>query len=109
VDTWDPDNRGSLNVHLVNSDQYQELTGQSPPPTPIDAQTYAAHGLPWFELYDEGLPHLPPAPPLSGVKTIHELDTLSGLDPGSDEQSFDVPERQIHRQPPVQAESESDE
>ena len=109
VDTWDPDNRGSLNVHLVNSDQYQELTGESPLPTPIDARTYAAHGLPWFELYDEGLPHLPPAAPLIRVKTIRELDTLSGLEPGSDEQSFDVPERQIHRQQPIQVESESDE
>jgi len=109
VEAWDADNRGRVNVHLVNSDQYRELTGKSPPPTPIDAKTYVAHGLPWFDLYDEGLPHLPPAAPLIGVKTIRELDTQLGIEPESEEHSFDVPERRIHRQQLAPAESESDE
>jgi len=109
LETWDADNRGRVDVHLVNSDQYRALTGKSPPPTPVDAKTYGAHDLPWFDLYDEGLPHLPPAAPLIGVKTIRELDTESGLEPGSDEHSFDVPEQRIHRQKLAQAEPESDE
>ncbi len=108
VEAWDSDNSGRVNVHLVNSEQYRAVTGKSPPPTPVDAKAYVAHGLPWFDLYDEGLPYLRPAAPLTGVKTIRELDTLSGIEPGSDEQSFDVPERQIHGQPPVQVEPESD-
>jgi len=109
VEAWDTDNRGRVNVHLVNSDQYQALTGKSPPPTPVDAKAYVAHDLPWFDLYDEGLPHLPPAAPLIGAKTIRELDTVLGLEPGSEEQSFDVPEQRIHRQQLAQAESECDE
>jgi hypothetical protein len=109
VETWDAGNLGRVNVHLVNSDQYRELTGKSPPPTPVDAKAYVEHGLPWFDLYDEGLPHLPPTAPLIGVKTIRELDAVRGLEPGSEEQSFDVPEQSIHHQQLDQAESESDE
>ncbi len=109
VEAWDADNRGRLNVHLVNSDQYRELTGKLPPPSPVDAKAYVEHGLPWFDLYDEGLPHLPPAAPLIGVKTIREHDTLLGIEPGSEEQSYDVSERQIHRQQLDQTQSKSDE
>jgi hypothetical protein len=109
VEAWDADNRGRVNVHLVNSDQYRALTGKSPPPTPVDAQAYVAHGLPWFDLYDEGLPHLPPAAPLTGVKTIRKLDAGRGVEPGPEEQSFDVPEQQIHRRQLDQVQSEPDE
>jgi hypothetical protein len=109
VDAWDTDNRGHVNVHLVNSEQYRALTGKSPPPTPVDAKAYIAHDLPWFDLYDEGLPHLAPTAPLIGAKTIRELDTVLGREPGSEEQSFDVPKQRIHRQQLAQAESESDE
>jgi hypothetical protein len=109
VEAWDADNRGRVNVHLVNSDQYRALTGKSLPPTPVDAKAYAAHGLPWFDLYDEGLPHLRPAAPLIGVKTIRELDVIRGLEPGSEEESFDVPEQRIHRWQLDQAQSDSDE
>ena len=108
LETWDPDNSGRVNVHLVNSEQYQALTGKSPPPTPVHAATSAAHGLPWFDLYDEDLPHLAPAAPLTDVKTIRELDTVLGLEPGSDEQSFDVSEQPIHRLRLNHAEPESD-
>jgi hypothetical protein len=108
LETWDADNHGRVNVHLVNSDQYRELTGKSPPPTPVDAKTYAAHGLPWFDLYDEGLPHLPPAVPLKDVKTIRELDTVLGLEPTPAENSFDVSEQRIHRLPLTQAGPEAD-
>jgi hypothetical protein len=109
ADAWDVDNRGRVDVHLINSVQYRELTGKSPPPTPIDARTYVAHGLPWFDLYDEDLPHLPPAAPLIGVKTIRQRDTELGLEPGSEEQPFDVSAQHIHRQHIARAESQSDE
>jgi hypothetical protein len=109
LETWDADNRGRVDVHLVNSDQYRALTGKSPPPTPVDAKAYGAHDLPWFDLYDEGLPHLPPAAPLTGVKTIRKLDAGRGVEPGPEEQSFDVPEQQIHRRQLDQVQSEPDE
>jgi hypothetical protein len=74
IDTWDPDNYATLFVHLVNSEQYMEITGLEPPPTPISAQTYASYGLPWFGLYDEHMGDLSPSAELGRVKTIREID-----------------------------------
>ncbi len=53
VETWDEDAPASVVVHIVNSEHYRDVTGEEPPPTPIDARMYTQHGLPWFEFYDE--------------------------------------------------------
>jgi hypothetical protein len=52
VDTWDPASAVAVRVHLVTSAEFGTLTGEAPPPTPITAETYARHGLPWFQYYD---------------------------------------------------------
>jgi hypothetical protein len=47
------------------------------PPSPITAQTYNVHGLPWFALYDEHIPmanNTSSANPLTGVRSIAQLD-----------------------------------
>jgi hypothetical protein len=59
IDTWDLANYGRVDVHIVNSEQFSNITGTEPPPPPVDAQTYTAHGLPWFDLYDEARADLP--------------------------------------------------
>jgi hypothetical protein len=64
---WDRDSVTPVLVHIVNSATFAALAGRTPPPTPIDAATYAKHGLPWFDLYDEAAGDLSPAPPLTGV------------------------------------------
>lgn len=92
IDVWDPDVVGVVVVHLVNTEQYRVITGQEPPPTPIDARTYTAHGLPWFELYDEHRADLAPADPLSQVKSVDELAAPEG-DPR--DPSVEVPAGQI--------------
>ena len=60
-DIWDTTHRVCAAVTMVDSHQFSELTGRQPPPTPIDAATYAAAGLPWFDLFDEDAPTLSPA------------------------------------------------
>lgn len=40
-------------VHIADSEMYQRITGDAPPPSPVSARTYTEWGLPWFELYDE--------------------------------------------------------
>ena len=37
-------------------------------PSPIDAVTYRARGLPWFDLYDEHLPAVAAVARLAGLK-----------------------------------------
>ena len=58
------------------------LLGLKAPPPPISAETYAAHGLPWFELYEERRSDLPSAPALRDAKTVAERETELGRRPG---------------------------
>lgn len=77
-DTWDSENRGSVFVHIVNSDQYRQISGQAPPTTPISAETYTMFGFPWFDLYDE---------PLGDVAAPGDLATVQSIDDLSADQS----------------------
>jgi hypothetical protein len=61
LEVWDRDNRGEATVVLVAAQHFVALTGRPPPPTPIDAATYARAGLPWFDLYDEAAGTVRPA------------------------------------------------
>lgn len=74
LETWDADIQGHVSVRLLNRQQYLQLTGTQPPPSPIDAATYSRYGLPWFALYDEEMPDLPASSRLAGVKPVPEVD-----------------------------------
>lgn len=95
IATWDANNHASVVVRLVNSEQYRELTGREPPPTPISAQTYTAHGLPWFDLYDESLGDVTAPESLTGIKSIKEIDREQ--DVTASEESIDLDEGQIRK------------
>jgi hypothetical protein len=98
VDAWDEGERGHLFVHMVNSEQYEELTGEAPPPTPIDARTYTEHGLPWFDLYDEAAADLPAPDSLAGVKSVGELEAAGrGASAGGDasDDALEIPDSQV--------------
>jgi hypothetical protein len=90
IDTWDPDQRGEVFVHNVNTEQYRELTGREAPPSPISARTYTERGLPWFELYDEEERDLAPSPTLGGVKSVREKDAERGVASSDDDEPVDV-------------------
>lgn len=81
LDVWDQDLAGTAVVHLVNSEQYLAITGQAPPQTPVDARTYTAHGLPWFELYDEGRGDVAPPDTLARVQSIDSMARSDGSAP----------------------------
>jgi hypothetical protein len=74
IDTWDPAQRASAFIHLLTAAEFEAVTGEAPPPTPVDAAAYAAAGLPWFELYDEEKADLAPAEILARIKTVRELE-----------------------------------
>lgn len=67
INTWQPSPVAELSVHLMNSAQYRDATGLDPPPPPFDPEAYAAAGLPWFEVYDEDVPHVGPSPQFGGL------------------------------------------
>ncbi len=74
IDTWDLNNYRRIDIHIVNSEQFFDITGIKPPPTPINAEIYTEHGLPWFDLYDETKSSVAPSDLLSKAKTITERD-----------------------------------
>lgn len=102
IDTWDPDNYGSIIVYIVNTEQYQELTGREPLPSPIDAKTYTQFGLPWFDLYDEEMGDLPLSDKLKRVKSIRDIDQEKSVIPR--DESIEVADsaiRKLHLPPGV--------
>lgn len=102
VDAWDPDSFGSVMVHIVDSRRYREITGEEPPPTPVDTAAYTTRGLPWFDIYDEGRGDIAPADRLAGATTIAAVDTERGA--GSAEGgSVDIPDPQVKRIAPARA------
>lgn len=80
LETWDPGNFGEVAIHILNSARFREITGQAPPPTPVDAAAYTRHGFPWFDLYDEAKGDLPGSAILASARTVRERDAERGID-----------------------------
>jgi hypothetical protein len=97
VDTWDEKNFGRVYVHIVNSMQYREITGEEPPSTPVSADTYTQAGYPWFDLYDEAQADVEPSGKLAGVTSVKEKDKEHGFGPQQDDSSVEVPEQQTKK------------
>lgn len=53
VDVWDTTAAARCFVHLVNSEQYQKITGNCAPHKPITKNDYLEAGIPWFESYKD--------------------------------------------------------
>lgn len=60
-------------VHLCSAAQWTAITGEVPPPTPVDRDAYVEAGLPWFDSYDADAADLAPAAALAGVRGVDEL------------------------------------
>lgn len=97
VDTWDLTNFGSIVVHIINSEQYRELTDLEPPSTPIAAQTYTQYGFPWFDLYDEERGDVPATETLSRVKSIREQESERGAANLQEDEAIEIPESQVQK------------
>jgi hypothetical protein len=59
-------------VHLCSAAQWTAITGEVPPPTPVDRDAYVSAGLPWFDYYDADAQDLAPSQILAKVKTVGE-------------------------------------
>jgi hypothetical protein len=98
IETWDEKKSGRMFIHIVNSQMWKQITGEECPATPITAQSYAAQGLPWFDVYDEGLGDVKASKTLKKVKSVGQKDQDHGFTKQMDNTSVKVPKSQVHKQ-----------
>lgn len=89
--TWREDHEGRVFVHIVDAMAYRQITGRAAPPSPISAQTYAQHGLPWFSLYDDHAGDVPGSGTLDSVRTVAQSDADRGIGPRPEDAPLHVP------------------
>ncbi|RZO86868.1 MAG: hypothetical protein EVA65_00905 [Oceanococcus sp.] len=70
INAWDTENYSRCFVHLLNSAQFQAVTGHAPPTKPVTAAQYKAAGIPWFDYYGDGANAIGGAATLAGLKSV---------------------------------------
>ncbi|MCK0154611.1 hypothetical protein MWU49_12905 [Alcanivorax sp. S6407] len=81
IDAWDLANSSRCFVHLLNSQDWQQVTGTQPPGEAPTAWDYTAAGLPWFDYYAEGKDALEGAGPLAGLDSVAAKGIKQGETP----------------------------
>ncbi|WP_199549492.1 hypothetical protein [Streptomyces sp. N35] len=69
---WSKTPAARVFVHLVTPPEWRRITGEAPPPSPVDRAAYTRAGLPWFDYYDEDGKDVAPTDTLEGVKPVGE-------------------------------------
>jgi hypothetical protein len=67
---WAEEPAGRVFVHLVTPPEWRRITGEAPPPSPVDRAAYTRAGLPWFDYYDQDAEDLAPTGTLEAVKPV---------------------------------------
>ncbi|MEV6290837.1 hypothetical protein AB0M41_10520 [Streptomyces sp. NPDC051896] len=69
---WSEEPAGRVFVHLVTPPEWRRITGEAPPPSPVDRAAYTRAGLPWYDYYDADAEDLAPTDTLGAVKPVGE-------------------------------------
>lgn len=69
---WADEPAARVFVHLVSPPAWRRITGEEPPPSPVDRAAYTKAGLPWFDYYDENGTDLAPSGALGQVEPVGE-------------------------------------
>ncbi len=99
LETWHATPRVVVRIHLIEADEYERVTGETAPPSPIDAETYTRFGLPWFKVYDASREDIPATPLMSQVKSVDEVSE-SETHPARRDAPTPINEYQIRPIPP---------
>ena len=89
-------------VHLCSAAQWTAITGEVPPPTPVDRDAYVDAGLPWFDFYDADAHDLAPSEILTKVESVGEKlgaeeDPFVSVDPEFGDRTRRGQSRRRHR------------
>jgi hypothetical protein len=81
IDAWDMTRSSRCFVHILNSKQWEGVTGKYPPTIPPSAKDYTAAGLPWFEYYADNLSALTGSAKLAGMDSVAAKGVKIGEQP----------------------------
>lgn len=70
---YDPERTARVFVHLCSAEQWTAITGEVPPPSPVDRETYVRMNLPWFDYFDEDGEDVSPSETLAAVTPVGEV------------------------------------
>jgi hypothetical protein len=90
-ENWELQTSASAWVHIANSVEWQQTTGERPPILPPSAADYTAHGYPWFDWYDDTFARSG-SDILARATSVHTLGGERGEYPLPENESFDPPE-----------------
>jgi hypothetical protein len=77
IDAWDQTTSRCF-IHIINSQQWQEVTDEPVPNPPVTRKQYKQAGIPWFAYYDDN------AQGLAGSTVFDKLKTFAQFQqPGS--------------------------
>ncbi|WP_199241536.1 hypothetical protein [Serinibacter arcticus] len=72
LDDYDPGRSARVFVHLCSAEQWTAITGEAPPPSHNDRETYVHLNLPLFDYFDDG-EDIAPSDILATVKTVGDV------------------------------------
>lgn len=81
IDKFDQSVNAKCFVHLLNSQQFEMVTGKKPPTPAPTAADYSKSGLPWFKVDDSAAKALPGAPGLKKLDSVANLGNKLGQNP----------------------------
>jgi len=73
VTTWERTPAAQVDIALLEAHAFASRFGVPVPSTPVEVETYIAHGLPWFELYAPSQRDIAAAERLAGVKSVETV------------------------------------
>lgn len=91
---WEPSSGTTFNVQILNSEIFEEVTGLTPPPTPVTAAEYSEYGYPYYSIYDETPSDVQGN--FAGVQSVNQLDQTGAPSDEKTQASSEVTESTIN-------------
>ncbi|MBY4573283.1 hypothetical protein ACN94_06730 [Gordonia paraffinivorans] len=90
-DSWELDATARATLRIINSADWESLTGARPHHAPPTITEYRQHGYPWFEWYDDSLARQGDSK-LSNLRSVQVIGMEKGETPLPDNPSFTPPQ-----------------